>query len=111
PWSIGIFAETHVSDLGHFIVRSERPYVRFQETQIVAVKNAKRRPVSGSRSCLDTSLRGGTYDSAGQSGSHSNVTSAILEGRQPSDISLSRIPRLLPLPWTNHRRLPGLFFN
>lgn len=34
-----------------------------------------------------------------------DVTSAILEGRQPADLSLARIPKLLPLPWVQHRRL------
>ena len=34
-----------------------------------------------------------------------DVTSAILEGGQPSTLSLARIPKLLPLPWTEHRRL------
>jgi site-specific DNA recombinase len=33
------------------------------------------------------------------------VTSAILEGRQPAQLSLGRIPKLLPIPWTEHRRL------
>jgi site-specific DNA recombinase len=33
-----------------------------------------------------------------------DVTSAILEGRQRSDLSLARIPKPLPLPWTEHRR-------
>jgi site-specific DNA recombinase len=35
------------------------------------------------------------------------VTSAILEGRQPPELSLARIPKLLPLPWPEHRRLLG----
>jgi site-specific DNA recombinase len=35
------------------------------------------------------------------------VTSAIMEGRQPSGLSLARIPKLLPLPWAQHRRLLG----
>ena len=35
------------------------------------------------------------------------VTSAILEGRQPATLSLTQIPKLLPLPWTDHRRLLG----
>ena len=35
------------------------------------------------------------------------LTSAILEGRQPAGLSLARIPKLLPLPWAEHRRLPG----
>jgi len=34
-----------------------------------------------------------------------DITSAILEGRQPAGLSLARIPKLLPLPWTDHRRL------
>ena len=36
-----------------------------------------------------------------------DVTSAILEGRQPAGLSLARIPKLLPLRWTEHRRLLG----
>ncbi len=36
-----------------------------------------------------------------------DVTSAILEGRQPSRLSLAQIPRLLPLSWTKHRPLLG----
>jgi site-specific DNA recombinase len=35
----------------------------------------------------------------------SDVTSAILEGRQPAGLSLARIPKLLQLPWTEHQRL------
>ncbi|MEH2565650.1 site-specific DNA recombinase [Bradyrhizobium sp. AZCC 2289] len=35
------------------------------------------------------------------------VTSAILEGRQPVQLSLSLIPKLLPLAWTDHRSLLG----
>ena len=35
------------------------------------------------------------------------VTSAILEGRQPAGLSLVQIPKLLPLPWMEHRRLIG----
>jgi hypothetical protein len=35
------------------------------------------------------------------------ITSAILEGRQPAALSLARIPKVLPLPWTLHRRLLG----
>ena len=35
------------------------------------------------------------------------VTSAILEGRQPVGLSLAQIPKLLPLPWTKHRPLLG----
>ena len=34
-----------------------------------------------------------------------DVTSAILEGRQPAGLSLVRIPKLLQLPWTEHQRL------
>jgi site-specific DNA recombinase len=34
-----------------------------------------------------------------------DVTSAILEGRQPATLSLARIPKLLPLPWANNRHL------
>jgi len=34
-----------------------------------------------------------------------DVTSAILEGRQHTGLSLARIPKLLPLPWTEHRPL------
>jgi hypothetical protein len=33
------------------------------------------------------------------------VTSAILEGRQPAALSLSRFPKLLPLPWTAHQQM------
>jgi site-specific DNA recombinase len=36
-----------------------------------------------------------------------DVTSAILEGRQPADLSLAQIPKLLPLPWTEHQSLLG----
>jgi site-specific DNA recombinase len=35
------------------------------------------------------------------------VTSAILEGRHPKGLSLAQIPKLLPLPWAEHRRLLG----
>ena len=35
------------------------------------------------------------------------VTSAILEGRHLNGLSLARIPKLLPLSWTEHWRLPG----
>jgi site-specific DNA recombinase len=35
------------------------------------------------------------------------VTSAALDGRQPTDLSLTRIPKLLPLPWIEHRALLG----
>jgi site-specific DNA recombinase len=34
-----------------------------------------------------------------------DVTSAILEGRQPSTLTLARIPKFLPLPWADQRRL------
>ena len=33
------------------------------------------------------------------------ATSAILEGSQPAELSLPRIPKLLPLRWTEHRHL------
>jgi site-specific DNA recombinase len=36
-----------------------------------------------------------------------DITSAILEGRQPSGLSLTKIHKLLPLPWTEHQRLLG----
>lgn len=36
-----------------------------------------------------------------------DVTSAILESRQPAGLSLTRIPKLLPLPWMEHRYLLG----
>jgi site-specific DNA recombinase len=36
-----------------------------------------------------------------------HVTSVILEGGQPAELSLARIPKLLPLPWTEHRHLLG----
>jgi site-specific DNA recombinase len=36
-----------------------------------------------------------------------DVTSAILEGRQPAGLSLAQIPKLLALPWAEHRRLLG----
>ena len=35
------------------------------------------------------------------------VTSAILERRQPTSLSLARIPKLLPLPWAEHQDLLG----
>ena len=68
-------------------------------------------------------LQGGAYDSIEQLAEASrihpkvvrqalrlaflspDVTSAILEGGQPGTLSLARIPKLLPLPWTEHRRL------
>jgi len=34
-----------------------------------------------------------------------DVTSAIIDGGQPSGLSLTQIPTLLPLQWTEHRRL------
>jgi hypothetical protein len=34
-----------------------------------------------------------------------DVTSAILEGAQPTGLSLTRIPKLLPLSWMDHRGL------
>jgi site-specific DNA recombinase len=36
-----------------------------------------------------------------------DVTSSILEGRQPAGLSLARIPKLLSLAWGQHRRLLG----
>ena len=36
-----------------------------------------------------------------------DVTSAILEGRQPKGLSLAKIPKLLPLSWIKHRPLLG----
>jgi hypothetical protein len=36
-----------------------------------------------------------------------DVIAAILEGRQPAGLSLAKIPKLLPLPWTEHQRLLG----
>jgi hypothetical protein len=71
------------------------------------------------------SLREGTYDSIEQlaevNGLHPkvirqnlrlaflspDVTSAILEGSQLAGLSLARIPKLLPLPWMDHRQLLG----
>jgi site-specific DNA recombinase len=35
------------------------------------------------------------------------VTSAVLEGRQPAGLALAQIPKLLPLQWTEHQRLLG----
>jgi site-specific DNA recombinase len=35
------------------------------------------------------------------------VTTAILEGRQPKRLSLAQIPKLLPLSWTKHHSLLG----
>jgi site-specific DNA recombinase len=34
-----------------------------------------------------------------------DLTSAILEGQQPAALSLAQIPKLLPLPWAEHRHL------
>jgi site-specific DNA recombinase len=34
-----------------------------------------------------------------------DITSAILDNRQPSDLVLTLIPKLLPLQWTDQRRL------
>ena len=36
-----------------------------------------------------------------------DITSAVLEGRQPRGLSLVRIPKLLPLSWAEHRPLLG----
>jgi site-specific DNA recombinase len=36
-----------------------------------------------------------------------DVTSAVLEGRQPKELSLAQIPKLLPLSWTTHRSMLG----
>jgi site-specific DNA recombinase len=36
-----------------------------------------------------------------------DLTSAILEGTEPTDLSLARIPKLLPLSWREHRYLLG----
>jgi site-specific DNA recombinase len=36
-----------------------------------------------------------------------DVTSAILEGRQPKGLALAGIPKLLPLSWAEHRPLLG----
>jgi site-specific DNA recombinase len=36
-----------------------------------------------------------------------DIASSILEGRQPAELSLARIPKLLPLPWALHQRLLG----
>jgi site-specific DNA recombinase len=33
------------------------------------------------------------------------IASVILEGKQPSTLTLARIPKLLPLPWATQRRL------
>jgi site-specific DNA recombinase len=39
------------------------------------------------------------------------VTSAILEGKQPAGLTLPRVPKLLPLSWMEHRRLLGCPLN
>src|ERR1700724_3639995 len=39
------------------------------------------------------------------------VTSAILEGKQPAGQTLARVPKLLPLSWMEHRRLLGCPLN
>jgi site-specific DNA recombinase len=36
-----------------------------------------------------------------------DITSAVLEGKQPGGLSLAGIPKLLPLPWAQHQRLLG----
>ena len=36
-----------------------------------------------------------------------DLTSAILQGQQPVQLSLARIPKLLPLSWSGHRPLLG----
>jgi site-specific DNA recombinase len=36
-----------------------------------------------------------------------DVTSTILEGRQPTGFSLARVPKLLPLSWTEQQRMLG----
>jgi hypothetical protein len=36
---------------------------------------------------------------------------AILEGGQPTGLSLARTPKLLPLPWTERRHLLGCPLN
>jgi hypothetical protein len=38
-------------------------------------------------------------------------TSAILERRQPTGLSLAQIPKLLALPWSEHRQLLGCPLN
>ena len=71
------------------------------------------------------SLRDGAYESvdalAEANGLHPKVvrqnlrlaflspgmTAAILNGSQPAGLSLARIPKVLPLPWTDHRPLLG----
>jgi site-specific DNA recombinase len=39
----------------------------------------------------------------------SEVTCAILDGSQPAELSLARIPKLLSLKWTDHRSLLGCY--
>jgi site-specific DNA recombinase len=74
-------------------------------------------------------LRDGTYESieqlAGDNRLHPKVvrqalrlaflspevTFAMLEGRQPAGLTLARVPKLLPLSWTEHSRLLGCSFN
>jgi site-specific DNA recombinase len=71
------------------------------------------------------SLREGTYESiedlADANGLHPKVvrqalrlaflspevTSAVLEGRQPAGLALAQITKLLPLQWTEHQRMLG----
>jgi site-specific DNA recombinase len=71
------------------------------------------------------SLRDGRYDSVDQLAEKNQLhpkvvrqalrlaflsaetTSAILEGRQPAGLSLAKIPKLLPLPWAEHRHQFG----
>jgi site-specific DNA recombinase len=36
-----------------------------------------------------------------------DIISAVLEGKQAKELSLTHIPKLLPLSWTEHRRLLG----
>jgi site-specific DNA recombinase len=36
-----------------------------------------------------------------------DITTAVLEGRQPKELALAKVPKLLPLSWTEHRRLIG----
>jgi site-specific DNA recombinase len=36
------------------------------------------------------------------------IASAAIEGRQPSTLTLARIPKLLPFPWSKQNRLPAL---
>jgi hypothetical protein len=39
------------------------------------------------------------------------VTSAVLESKQPAGPTLARVPKLLPLSWMEHRRLLGCPLN